>query len=185
MKACSAIFVVFVFSVLSASFPASAQTVATTANVLHPILKNSQDPSDPTKRYAPSSINQDPAMAREFRNAPTRAVPNYNSPTALAPANPAEPPLIVARIDAALAVSKISLIGTIDGLKGRLYVTNVGSQIVTPQAQFAVCNLKGFKIAAASKNGEALAPNDSEKIEIVATNLGAADLKLIKITAAH
>jgi hypothetical protein len=161
---------------LATSLCLRAQTVATTANVLHPL-----------KKLGPnglSSVNQDPSMAREYRNAPPPTRQLYYPP-ASRPAAAAEPTVIVAKVDAELAASKISLIGTINGLKGTLYVTNLGSQVVTPQVQLALCNVKGLKIGSTSKNGEPLAPNDSEKIEVLATNLTAVDLKLMKLTAVH
>lgn len=148
-----------------------AQTVATTKNVLHPIMKDGT-------RNAPTSLDRDPSEKAALQQP---AAPH--SVTPLPPAQPAKPVEIVARIDAGLAASKISLIGTVSGIKGRLYVTNIGSQVVIPQAQFAVCDQKGFQVGTAAKSGQALAPNDAEKIEVLATNLNAVDLKLMKLTA--
>jgi hypothetical protein len=154
------------------AFAARAQTVATTANVLHPISK------DPNHRNAISSVDRDPdeKAALNQSAAPAR-------PAAVAPVQPVKPVEIVARVDSGLAVSKLSLIGTLRGLKGRLYVTNTGSVTVTPLAQFAVRDQKGLQIGSTSKSGEPLAPNESEKIEVVATNLDAVDLKLVKMSA--
>ena len=148
-----------------------AQTVATTANVLHPIMKDG-------KRNAPTSVDRDPSERAALQQpaTPHRATP-------LPPAQPAKPAEIVARIDAGLAASKITLIGTVSGIKGRLYVTNIGLQAVIPLAQFAVCDQKGFQVGTTAKTGQALAPNDVEKIEVLATNLNAVDLKLMKLTA--
>jgi len=155
---------------LVAALSVRAQTVATTANVLHPIMKDIHKP------MAPTSLNQDPSVAAEFRTGPSAR--SAQLPAAAA----AKPVEIIAQIDASLAASKISLIGTISGIKGRLYVTNIGSQVVVPKAQFAVCDRKGFKIGATAKTGPALAPNEAEKIEVLATNLNAVDLKLMKLT---
>jgi hypothetical protein len=154
-----------------------AQTVANTHNVLHPIMKDGQ-------RNAPSSLNQDPSLAAEYRNNPVRAVPTYPS-TPAAQAAAAAPAAIVAKVDSSFTVSKISVIGAISGLKGRLYVTNIGSAIATPLVQLAVCNEKGFQIGSATKAGTPLAPNDSEKIDVLATNANAVDLKLLKLSPAH
>jgi hypothetical protein len=159
---------------LVAALSVRAQTVANTSNVLHPLIKNIRDPN---QRNAPSSLDQDPSMSADLRTAaPSRPAP-------LPAAQPAKPAEIIARIDAGLAVSQISLIGTVNGLKGRLYVTNIGSQEVIPLALFAVCNQKGFQIGSTAKTGQPLAPSDAEKIEVLATNLNAVDLKLMKLTA--
>jgi hypothetical protein len=74
------------------------------------------------------------------------------------------------------------LIGTINGLKGTIYVTNIGAQEITPVVQLAVCDQKGFKLGLASKTGAALAPNAQERIVVVATNLNATELKLMHLT---
>jgi hypothetical protein len=160
---------------LIAAFAVRAQTVANPYQVLHPIMK------DPNKRNAPTSLDRDPAEKADLEGtAPTRR-PAHSS--ALPPAQPARPVEIIARIDAGLAVSEISLLGTVNGLKGRFYVTNIGSQVVTPLAQLAVCDQKGFQVGSTARTGQPLAPNDAEKMEVLATNLNAVDLKLMKLTA--
>jgi len=149
-----------------------AQTVATTANVLHPIMK------DPSQRNAPTSLNQgDPSLSADLR------APVTHGATALPLARSAQPTEIIAKIDASLAASKISLVGTISGIKGRLYVTNIGSQEVTPLAQFAVCNQKGLQIGSTTKTGAPLQPNDVERLDVIATNANAVDLRLMKLSA--
>ena len=144
---------------LVCSFSGSAQTVANPYEVLHPIMK------DPNKRNAPTSLNQSPGEL----SAPAPAA--------------ARPVAVVSRIEVGLAASAIRLLGTIDGLKGRMYVTNIGTLAVTPLAQFAVCDPRGLKVGLASKTGSLLAPNASEQIEVLATNLNAADLKLMNLSA--
>ena len=157
---------------LVAALSVGSQTVATTANVLHPIMK------DPNKRLAPTSLDRaDPSLSGDVQ----ATAPGQHA--ALPSAQPAQPAIIIAKIDARLAASPVSMIGTVSGIKGRLYVTNTSSEDVTPLAQFAVCNTKGFQIGFTTKTGQPLAPNESEKIEVLATNLNAADLKLIKLTA--
>jgi hypothetical protein len=157
---------------LVAAFSVGAQTVANPYQVLHPIMK------DPNKRNAPTSLDRDPGEKADLEGTtPT------TRPVAPPPAQPAQPAEIVARIDARLAASKISLLGTVNGIKGRFYVTNIGSQVVIPLAQFAVCDQKGFQIGSTAKTGQPLAPNDVEKMEVLATNLNAVDLKLVKLTA--
>ena len=160
---------------LGAELSVLAQTVATTANVLHPIMK------DPSKRNAISSLDRDPSEKADFTS-PTPAAHRPQTQAAQ-PNAPAKPSEIIAQIDAGLAASPISLIGTINGIKGRLYVTNIGTRTVTPKVQFAVCDLKGFKIGATAKSGPALAPNEAAKIEVLATNADAVDLKLMKLSA--
>jgi hypothetical protein len=146
-----------------------AQTTVTPFQALHPIMK------DPNKRNAPSSLDQDSGDIADMR----RTSPNRPSvPTAAQPAKPVE---IVARIDVSLAASAISLIGTVNGIKGKIYVTNIGSLMITPLAQFAVCDQKGFQIGMLAKTGTPLAPEDTERIDVLATNLNAVDLKLMKL----
>jgi hypothetical protein len=153
----------------AAACSGNAQTVANPYQVLHPIMKN------PNQRNAPTSLNQ--SQAAGLGPSP------LSSPAPAAPVAPLKPADMVVRIDAGLAVSPVSLIGTIDGLKGRLYITNLGTHVVTPQAQFAVCDPRGFQIGSATKLGSPLGPNDSEKMEVLATNLNAVGLKLMKLTS--
>ena len=89
----------------------------------------------------------------------------------------------MAKIDAGLTTSKISILGTVKGLKGRIFVTNTSSQVLRPTAQFAVLDQRGAQIGTASMDGMALASGDTEKIEVLATNADAADLKLMKLAA--
>ena len=155
-----------------AALSAGAQTVVSPYQALHPLMK------DHNKRNAPTSLDRDPGEKADLE----QTAPTPRS-AALPPAKPAKPAEIVARIDAGLAASRISLLGTVNGIKGRLYVTNTGSQVVIPLAQFAVCDQKGFQVGSTAKTGQPLAPNDVEKIEVLATNLNAVDLKLVKLTA--
>jgi hypothetical protein len=138
--------------------------------LVHPSLK------DPNKRNAPTSLNRDPSLAQDPSQSSNRSTA---LPTA---AQPAQPAVIVAKIDAGLAASKLTIIGTINGVRGTIYVTNAGAQEITPVVQLAVCDQKGFKVGLASKTGAALAPNADEKIVILATNLNATDLKLMRLT---
>src|SRR5271165_204491 len=107
-----------------------AQTTVTPFQALHPIMK------DPNKRNAPSSLDQDSGDIADMR----RASPKR--PSAPATAQPNKPVEIIARIDASLAASAISLVGTVNGIKGKIYVTNIGSLRIKPLAQFAVCDQK-------------------------------------------
>ena|SRR5580692_3043944 len=165
-------FMAVVLVVLAGAVASQAQVASSPMQLLHPILK------DPNHRMAPTSLNQDPAMLREMsRN------PNSNpNPAALPAAQPAQPAVIVAKIDSGLAASKLTLIGTINGLKGTMYVTNMGATEVTPLVQLAVCDQKGFKVGLASKTGGVLAPNADERIVVLATNLNATELKLMHLT---
>ncbi len=163
---------------LVAAFSVGAQTVANPYQVLHPIMK------DRNNRNAPTSLDQDPSEKADLEAAgPTHRPARPAALPPAQPAQPAKPAEIVARIDAGLAASKISLLGTVNGIKGRFYVTNIGSQVVIPLAQFAVCDQKGFQVGSTAKTGQPLAPNDVEKMEVLATNLNAVDLKLMKLTS--
>jgi hypothetical protein len=165
-------FMAVVLMVLAGAIASQGQVASSPMSLLHPILK------DPNKRNAPTSLDRDPSLAQD---------PNQNQapnrPVALAtPAQPAQPAVIVAKIDSGLAASKLTMIGTVNGIKGAIYVTNMGAQEITPMVQLAVCDQKGFKLGVASKTGPALAPNADEKIAILATNVGATDLKLMRLT---
>jgi hypothetical protein len=164
----SLLVIVFLAAVVSVR----AQTTVTPFQALHPIMK------DPNNRNGPTSLDRYPDLAGDAdRPAHKRR------PAAPPSAQTVQPVAIVARIDAALAASKISLLDTVNGIKGRMYVTNIGSTMVVPMAQFAVCDQKGFFVGSASKTGGALAPNEAEKIEVLATNVNAVDVKLMKLTA--
>jgi hypothetical protein len=89
----------------------------------------------------------------------------------------------VAKIDEGLSASKITLVGTVKGLKGRIFVNNTGSHVVTPTAQFAVYDPRGMQIGTASADGVAVASGDTGKIEVLATNADAVNLQLLKLSA--
>ncbi len=157
---------------LVGAFASQGQVGSSPVQLLHPIMK------DPNHRYAPTSVNQDPAEAQSLSRNPAPPAPRT---AAVAPATPA---VIVAKVDAGLAASRISVIGTMTGIKGTIYVTNLGPQEITPLVQLAVCDAKGFKLGTAGKTGSPLAPNAAQKIVIVATNLNATEFKLMQLTRA-
>lgn len=171
-------FMAVVLVVLTGAFASQAQVASSPMQLLHPILK------DPNKRLAPTSLDRDPSLLNDSN-------PNSNPNPGSAPARraapavaapPAQPAVIVAKIDAGLVASKLTMIGTISGVKGTIYVTNLGAEEITPIVQVAVCDAKGFKVGAVSKTGAALAPNADERIVLVGTNLNATDLKLMRLT---
>jgi hypothetical protein len=166
-------FMAVVLVVLAGAVASQGQVASSPITLLHPILK------DPNHRNAPTSLNQDPAMLKEMSQNPNS---NPNQAAGQAAAQAAQPAVIVAKIDSGLAASKLTLMGTINGLKGTMYVTNMGATEVTPVVQLAVCDQKGFKLGLASKTGTALAPNADERIVVLATNLNATELKLMHLT---
>ncbi|MGA2749916.1 MAG: hypothetical protein ABSG59_14165 [Verrucomicrobiota bacterium] len=95
---------------------------------------------------------------------------------------PAPPPATDPKIDPGLAASKIKLVGTINGIKGTIGVTNLSSKTITPVVKVVLYDQKGAKLGAISKTGFALESGADEMIEILATNIDAADLKLLKVT---
>jgi hypothetical protein len=166
-------FIAVVLVILAGVFSSNGQVASSPTQLVHPILK------DPNKRLAPTSLDRDPSLLDDPASNPAQ-----KRPAALpAAAQPAQPPVIVAKIDAGLVASKLTMIGTINGIKGTIYVTNMGPQEVTPMVQLAVCDQKGFKLAVASKTGAALAPNANERIVVVGTNLNAAEFKLMRLTS--
>jgi len=161
-----------VLVVLAGVTASQGQVASSPMQLVHPILK------DPNNRNAPTSLDRDPSLVNDPNQ---NQVPKRRAPIPAA-AQPAQPAVIVAKIDSGLAASKVAMMGTVNGLKGTIYVTNMGKQEITPVVQLAVCDLKGFKLGLASKTGAALAPNADEKIVVLATNLNATDLKLLHLT---
>ncbi|MGO8701492.1 MAG: hypothetical protein ACLQVY_27725 [Limisphaerales bacterium] len=149
------------FGLVLAGLPLHGQTAISPYRALRPIMP------DPNQRNAPSSVSS--------------ADLGSNETAAAAPSKRA----VGLRVDPSLAPSKLKVLGTIEGIKGTLYVTNVGPVSVTPSVQLMVCDTRGGKVGMLSKIGEALAAGDSEKIEVLATNLNAADLKLMKLAVAQ
>jgi hypothetical protein len=141
--------------------PLHGQTAISPYRALHPIMP------DPNQRNAPSSVSQS-----DLGSNGTSAASSGQSTG------------VKTRIDACLMPSKVKILGTIDGIKGTLYVTNISSVSVTPSVQFLVCDSRGNRVGTVSRTGDALAAGDDEKIEVLATNLNAADLKLLKLTVA-
>jgi hypothetical protein len=167
-------FITVVLVVLAGAIASQGQSASSPMQLLHPILK------DPNHRNAPTSLDRNQSLIQDQNPSPTP----YRSAPPPSATQPAQPAVIVAAIDSGLAASKLALIGTINGLKGTIYVTNLGAQDRTPVVELAVCDQKGFKIGAASKTGDVLAPNANERIVILATNLNAVDLKLMRVTGA-
>jgi len=135
--------------------------------VLQPIMKN------PNQRNAPSSVTpqdlEDPGSQQS------------NPQVVVVAAR--KPAVIVAKIDPGLAVSKVTVMARITGIKGTIYVTNLTSAAVEPHTEFAICDRNGFQIGTASKVGPALDASAEERIDVVATNVGSVDLKLMKLSA--
>jgi hypothetical protein len=167
-------FITVVAVMLARAIASQGQVASSPTQLVHPIIK------DLNHRNAPTSLNQDPdAAGSQSQNPrPTAAAPR---PARVEPATPAA---MVPKVDAGLVASPISVIGTMNGIKGTLYVTNVGAQEITPLVLLAVCDLKGLKVGTASKTGSALAPNAAEKFVILATNMNATELKLMQLTRA-
>jgi hypothetical protein len=163
-----------VLVVLAGGIASLGQVGSSPMQLVHPILK------DPNRRNAPTSLDRDPSLAGDPN--PNQNQSSNRSAAHSAAAQPAQPGVVVAKIDSGLAASKLAMIGTINGIRGTIYVTNVGAQEITPVVQLVVCDQKGFKVGLASKTGAALAPNGDEKIVILATNLNATDLKLLRLT---
>jgi hypothetical protein len=161
--------------IFATAFSLRAQTMINPFQALHPIMK------DPNNRNAPTSLNQDPdqnerdEMEQRHQNHPEHR-PGQSVGTL-------EPVDIIARVDDTFAISPLNLVGTVNGVKGTLYVTNTGSALATPSAEFAVCNAGGYLLNTAAKTGHALAPNESETLEVIANDLYAADLRLITVTS--
>lgn len=171
-------FIALMMVIMAVAITSRGQVGSSPMQLLHPILK------DPNKRNAPTSLNRDPSMAQDLNQGQGQD-PSSNRPSShLSSGQPTSPAATVPRIDPGLTASKLAIIGTINGLRGTIYVTNTGGREITPVVQLIVCDDKGAKICVASKTGAALAPDADEKIVVLATNLYATDLKLMRVTIA-
>jgi hypothetical protein len=163
-----------VLVILAGTFAALGQVGSSPTQLVHPILK------DPNSRKGVTSLNSNPGLVDDSGG---NQVSN-RSATLPSTAQPSVPGATLPKIDSGLAASKLSMIGTINGVRGTLYVTNTSSADITPFVQLMVCDQKGYKVGVVSKIGTVLAPNADEKIVILATNLNATDLKLVRLTSA-
>jgi hypothetical protein len=160
--------------IMAVAITSRGQVGSSPMQLLHPILK------DPNKRNAPTSLNRDPSMAQDLNQGQGQ---DKGSNRLAAPLSSAQSAATVPKIDPGLAASKLAIIGTINGVRGTIYVTNTGIREITPVVQLIVCDDKGAKICVASKTGAALAPDADEKIVLLATNLYATDLRLMRVTS--
>jgi hypothetical protein len=163
--------------IAAVAITARGQVGSSPMQLLHPILK------DPNKRNAPTSLNQDPSMPQDLNQGQGQDKGANRLAAHLSSAQPAQPGATVPKIDPGLAASKLAIIGTLNGLRGTIYVTNTAGKEITPVVQLIVCDDKGAKIGVASKTGGALAPDADEKIVLLATNMYATDLKLMRVTS--
>jgi hypothetical protein len=155
----------FLLCLLAATLSVAAQP--SPYRLLQPIMKN------PNQRNAPSSVGSADL-------GPGPSAPSQDPKIILV--QPQKPAEIVAKIDPGWAASKITIMARITGIKGTLYVTNLLGAAGTPHVQLAVCDRNGFKIGTAAKVGEPLAAAENERIDIVATNAGSVDLKLMTLS---
>jgi len=157
---------------LSLFFLALALTISVEAQpspyrVLRPIMK------DPNQRQAPSSVTAaDLGQQQQQQQAAAAA----------AAAEPPKPAVIVAKIDRELAASPVNVMARVSGIKGTIYVTNLSGGQVLPHSQFAVLDRNGIQLGVASRLGSSLPAYGFERIEVVATNAGCTDLKLMKLS---
>jgi hypothetical protein len=86
-----------------------------------------------------------------------------------------------ALIEPDLKPSPINLFGKIDGLSGTLYVTNIGKASIAPFVQLAVVDKNGRMVGWVTNSGPQLQPKESEKIQVLATNLNAVDFKIMRL----
>jgi hypothetical protein len=145
-------------------------------------IAHAQVATSPTQLVRPALKNVNQRYGQS-KSQPPASQPSPCPPGAVA-AQSSQPASIIAKIEPGLAPSKLSIIGTVNGLKGILYVTNTGVLNVTPSVELVICDQKGFKIGSTSLTGEALTPNADEKFVFLATNLNATDLKLNRLAVA-
>ena len=144
----------------------SARAQPSPYRLLQPIMKN------PNQRNAPSSVTA-ADLGQTPQQQPQQVI--------VAPAEPRKPAVIVAKIDHALTVSPVTVIARVNGIKGTIYVTNMTADQVLPHSEFAVIDRNGYQIGVASRLGSSLPAYGSERIDVIATNVGSTDLKLMKL----
>jgi hypothetical protein len=152
-----------VFSVLLA-LVVSASAQVTARRALQPLYK------DGALRTPSQQVGAKPAPAPAPAAAP--------APTPVAARTGTQ----ASGIEPDLKPSKISLFGKIEGLSGTFFVTNVGNRAVAPFAQLAVLDKNGKVIGWATNSASVIQPKESEKIQILATNANAVDLKIVRLT---
>lgn len=105
------------------------------------------------------------------------------TPAAPAPAATAASatPQAASAIEADLKASPIKLFGKIEGLSGTLYVTNIGAKAVSPFVQLAVVDKSGKMVGSVTNSGAEIQPQESTKIQVLATNLNAVDFKIMRL----
>jgi hypothetical protein len=109
----------------------------------------------------------------------TLAKPGPAAPAATPVA--AQPGAAASAIEADLKPSPITLFGKIAGLSGTFFVTNIGTRAVSPFAQLAVLDKNGKPIGWVTNSAAPLQPKEAAKIQVLATNEGAVDLKIVRL----
>jgi hypothetical protein len=135
--------------------------------LLQPIMKN------PNQRQAPSSVTAADLGGQQQQQAAQQAA---------APTEPPKPAVIVSKIDHGLAVSPVTVIARVTGIKGTIYVTNLSGDQVLPHSQFAVLDRNGVQLGVAKRLGSSLPAYGFERIDVIATNAGGTDLKLMTLS---
>jgi hypothetical protein len=149
---------VSIFFTLCLALVVSASAQVTARRALQPLTKKGLlTPTPP------------PTLAR-----PAPAAP---APTAAAATPAAQAPTI----EADLKPSKVALFGKIAGLSGTFFVTNVGTHAVAPFAQLAVLDKSGRPVGWVTNSADEIQPNEAAKIQVLATNANAVDLKIVRL----
>ena len=157
---------------LAAAVAASAQ-VPSPFRALRPIMK------DPNNRKGISSVS-DKDLNDGDNPSSSQGAGYSGAPGPMGQGG--KPAVIVARVDPGLAASAVDLLARVDGLKGTIYITNMTQGTIVPHAQLAVCNLNGAMLGSVAVVGNAIEPSGVSTLSIVATNMGAVDLKLMHLT---
>lgn len=93
----------------------------------------------------------------------------------------AKPAAQAPAIEADLKPSPIKLFGKIDGLAGTFFVTNVGTRAIAPFAQLAVLDKAGKPVGWVTNSAGEIQPKEAAKIQVLATNANAVDLKIVRL----
>src|SRR5580700_11398696 len=93
-----------VLVVLAGAFASPGQVGSSATQLVHPIFK------DANRRNAPTSLNRDPSLAGDTTQSPS----SNHSGTLPSSGQPA---VVVAKIDSGLAASKLTMMGTMDGIR--------------------------------------------------------------------
>lgn len=134
---------------------------------------------------APAQVTSSRALQPLYKQGVLKT-PAQRNPPASAPAPApepagAQPAAQRSSIEPDLHPSKINLFGKIDGLSGTFFVTNSGKHAVAPFVQLAAVDKNGRAVGWVTNSAPLIQPNETARIQVLATNPFAVDLKIVRL----